>query len=642
MPGELGSNDGALSSFKGDIIADTDAPLISTQSTGGQSYALGSSLSAGIYTMVQNGTFAASPPDPDSVLSEPDNPLPYFSLESNYTSGAQITVSVVADTSVASGWKIRFSVPVGTAVGQYLRLYRYVAVPGSKARTATYQSRVAWDTTSSTTEVSALSTSQYYQADLATTTGASATSTATLATIQASTWAYETSNTPNQTGAIPQDGSFMRVAFGVLVNTLTTSAWTVDAHEVRIDRGVVQSIVTDQSLPDQYGYGVMYLYNGVMFIRSNETGTTGSSPAIQLSSSSGNITLNASPTGKTIAISSASRTGSTVTITTSAIHGLSSTNYAIISGLSGASGTTMNGTYTVTVTSTTQFTYTSAGTAGSATVTGATVQSAPAGGNVSLSPAAFGKVYVEEGGLDINGTVNANKNYGNTGLHRGVVLQRNATLSVASVIPTAPTTANTTAVTWTSALKGDTSTAVANVTNAVGNGTTVTYTLDSAAPGVGAVVTITGVTPVAYNLASVTVATSSGHQFTVTNAATGTYTSGGSVAIVSMWGSGANITVPVTGAYHVSFSAQYGPGSTYSMEYYVFVGSTLYLSAVASASTTASFDMNQVQGVLYLTAGDVITFRAAASTTGKQILGSGGSIIERNAVASVVLIGAWT
>jgi hypothetical protein len=433
----------------------------------------------------------------------------------------------------------------------------------------------------------------------------------------------------------------MRVAFGVLVNTLTTSEWTADVHEVRIDRGVIQSIVTDQSLPDQYGYGVMYLFSGTMFIRPNETGITGSSPWVSLSSSSGNITLNAAQTGKTVVISSASRTASTVTVNTSTIHGLSSTNYATLSGLAGASGTTMNGTYTVTVTSTTQFTYTSAGTAGSATVTGATVQSAPAGGNISLTPAPFGDVYIENGGLDINGTISGNKNYGNTGLHRGVILQRSTTLSIASSIPTAPTTANTTAITWSSALKGDTSSAVANVTSAVGDGTTVTYTLDSAAPGVGAVITVTGVSPVAYNLASATVATSTGHKFTVTNAATGTYTSGGSVAINSMWASGANITIPVTGAYSVGLSAQFGAGTAYSVEYYVFIGSTLRLSQVATASATSSFDHNQINGILYLTAGDVVTFRAAASTSGKLLLG-GGSGIERNGVGSVVLIGAWS
>lgn len=69
------------------------------------------------------------------------------------------------------------------------------------------------------------------------------------------------------------------------------------------------------------------------------------------------------------------------------------------------------------------------------------------------------------------------------------------------------------------------------VTGVSGNGTTVTYTAANTL-SVGSVVTITGVTPVAYNLTQATVASATSTQFTVTNAATGAYSSGGSVAIV--------------------------------------------------------------------------------------------------------------
>jgi hypothetical protein len=62
----------------------------------------------------------------------------------------------------------------------------------------------------------------------------------------------------------------------------------------------------------------------------------------------------------------------------------------------------MNGTFIVTVTSTTAFTYTSAGTAGSGTVTSATVKSGPGSGIIYLQPAATaaGKVCVE-GSMDV-------------------------------------------------------------------------------------------------------------------------------------------------------------------------------------------------------------------------------------------------
>lgn len=75
-------------------------------------------------------------------------------------------------------------------------------------------------------------------------------------------------------------------------------------------------------------------------------------------------------------MSSASRTGSTVTITMASAHGLASGAEVIIAGITGAAGTSMNGTFTCTVTTTTAFTYTAAGTAGSGTVTAATAYGA--------------------------------------------------------------------------------------------------------------------------------------------------------------------------------------------------------------------------------------------------------------------------
>tara|TARA_R110000868_G_scaffold22336_4_gene91511 strand:- start:1263 stop:3686 length:2424 start_codon:yes stop_codon:yes gene_type:complete len=81
-----------------------------------------------------------------------------------------------------------------------------------------------------------------------------------------------------------------------------------------------------------------------------------------------------------LSLLSAVRAGSTVTITTKSStnpsqdgpHGLRTGDTVVLSGITGASGTTMNGTYTITVTTTSAFTYTSAGTAGNGTVTSAT------------------------------------------------------------------------------------------------------------------------------------------------------------------------------------------------------------------------------------------------------------------------------
>lgn len=63
-------------------------------------------------------------------------------------------------------------------------------------------------------------------------------------------------------------------------------------------------------------------------------------------------------------IASGVRSGSTVTITTTTPHGISSGQYVQVDGAATAAGTSMQGIFSVTVTSGTTFTYSSAGTAG--------------------------------------------------------------------------------------------------------------------------------------------------------------------------------------------------------------------------------------------------------------------------------------
>ena len=65
------------------------------------------------------------------------------------------------------------------------------------------------------------------------------------------------------------------------------------------------------------------------------------------------------------------------------------------------------------------------------------------------------------------------------------------------------------------------------ITNAVGNGTTITFTADNGFSA-GQTVFIEGVLPSQYNLGNVIIATRTATQFTVTNPTTGLYLSGGS------------------------------------------------------------------------------------------------------------------
>jgi hypothetical protein len=71
----------------------------------------------------------------------------------------------------------------------------------------------------------------------------------------------------------------------------------------------------------------------------------------------------------------------------------------------------------------------------------------------------------------------------------------------------------------------------ATVTNASGNGINITYTATNTFKQ-GQVVTITGVNPAAYNLSSVTITDANATNFTVSNAATGTYVSGGYAVVL--------------------------------------------------------------------------------------------------------------
>lgn len=66
----------------------------------------------------------------------------------------------------------------------------------------------------------------------------------------------------------------------------------------------------------------------------------------------------------------------------------------------------------------------------------------------------------------------------------------------------------------------------ASITNVTGNGTTVTYTAANSFSA-GQIVSIDQVMPYIYNLQNVAIATANATQFTVTNAATGIYISGG-------------------------------------------------------------------------------------------------------------------
>lgn len=92
-------------------------------------------------------------------------------------------------------------------------------------------------------------------------------------------------------------------------------------------------------------------------------------------------------------------------------------------------------------------------------------------------------------------------------------------------------------------IKVATAATAATITNVTASAGTVTYTAANSFSA-GQIVTIAGVVPNQYNLVNATIATASGTNFTITNAATGTYVSGGVATRQDM---GAGTTIHATG-----------------------------------------------------------------------------------------------
>jgi hypothetical protein len=395
--GKYGTNLEGFGAFEGGVNADNGATLVGTNSDGEKSTLLGPAVLGEIfYGAVANGNFEVLPEDPSSAISE-ENPLPYFTMAD--TSSGRIVATSEPSTLAAGQNLLRFTMTSALA-GDTLLFTRYIPVPTSEARSFGGQFRVALVSATSSTNYQFRVSAQYVLADQVTTTGTIGTGDFTGTAIANNIAALggfgtEASRNPNGNGSAPENAAYLLITFGIVVTS--TISGTVDISEVRIDQSRVQYLLADQTNPSDYGYGALFLAGGNAEFASNELGPIGSRPVLQLNAQSGNITLNTTRQGYTISLTSASRTASTVTIVTTRAHGFSTGYEVVVAGITGAAGTTMNGTFIVTVTNTTTFTYTAAGTAGSGTVTGATVKAGPGEGIIYLQPAATtaGRVQID-------------------------------------------------------------------------------------------------------------------------------------------------------------------------------------------------------------------------------------------------------
>jgi hypothetical protein len=402
--GKYGTNLEGFGAFEGGVNADNGATLVATNSDGEKSSLLGpAALGEIFYGAVANGNFEVLPDNPSAAISE-ENPLPYFTMTD--TSSGRI-VATSEPSSLAVGQNLLRLTMTSALAGDTLLFTRYVPVPTSEARSFGSQFRVAVVAATSSANYAVRVSAQYVLADQVTTTGTIGTGDYTGTIVAGFIATYgsfgaELSRNPNDNGSAPADAAYLLITFGIVVTS--TISGTVDISEARIDQSRIQYMVTDQTKPSDYGYSSLFLANGVVSLESNELGPIGSRPKLQLNARSGDIVLNASIQGYTISLTSASRTASTVTIVTTRAHGFSTNFDVVVAGITGAAGTSMNGTFTITVTNTTTFTYTSAGTAGSGTVTSATVKAGPGTGIIYLQPGSttLGKVQVD-GDLVIDG-----------------------------------------------------------------------------------------------------------------------------------------------------------------------------------------------------------------------------------------------
>jgi|688.fasta_scaffold234611_1 hypothetical protein len=392
--GKYGTNLEGFGAFEGGVNADNGATLVATNSDGEKSQLFGPAALREIQANVANGDFEVLPNDATAAISE-SNPLPYWSFTDN--SGGRI-VATSAPSTLAVGQNIlRFTLTSAVNADE-VYFTRYVPVPTSEARTYGNQPRVAIAAATASANYRMTWSAQYVMADLSTTTGTSSSSSVTGTTmntaVSGGTTGAEYQLNPNGTGSAPVDAAYLLLKLSVNATGSVASA-TLDIAEIRIDRSTIQYLVADQSLSDDFGPASLYLYQGNLFLSNG--GVVGSEPRITLGAASGDITINATPQGQTISLTSASRTASTVTIVTTRAHKFSTGYEVIVAGITGGAGTTMNGTFIVTVTNSTTFTYTAAGTAGSGTVTGATVKAGPGSGIIYLKPAATaaGRVQID-------------------------------------------------------------------------------------------------------------------------------------------------------------------------------------------------------------------------------------------------------
>lgn len=200
----------------------------------------------------------------------------------------------------------------------------------------------------------------------------------------------------------------------------------------------------------------------------------------------------------------------------------------------------------------------------------------------------------------------------------------------------------------------------ADITNVVGSAGTVTYTAANSFSA-NDIVTITGVSPSVYNLTDVKIATANATAFTVTNSATGTFSSGSSdtpTATVSQMKMVATNNRFTTGdSVYLDFNAldtdQYYNGWTYNtlgiyskiFKVMNVVGATVYLkNGIGRGPSTASLTLYNSSASLLGVTRPIAAYKvvdAAYNLRNLQIEFSNGTTTAIENVVSAATLSAW-
>ena len=189
--------------------------------------------------------------------------------------------------------------------------------------------------------------------------------------------------------------------------------------------------------------------------------------------------------------------------------------------------------------------------------------------------------------------------------------------------------------------------ATETITNAVGNGTTVVYTVSGTNTfDNGMTVSITGINPSAYNLTNQTIVASNSSSFTVNNTATGTYVSGGTATARSA----ANPDLGFAGGYDDGTYAHAGFfRDATDNRFKVFRGYTpepgIFIDTSDPSFTLADIQANTFHGTLSGTATNVsqsITFNNGGSgdVSGTTYNGGTARTISHNTIGASPLAGS--